>query len=72
MRNPAFCICEIKGAEAQNFGFAKSTAQSLYFPNLKFQPSIHLYTSTAWFVSDLVRNPEDRHSQDMTKLLFFI
>ena len=75
MSKPAFYICEFKGADTlkiSNFGFAKSTAQSLYFPNLKFKASIHLYTCTARFVSDLVGNPEDRHSQDMAKLLFFI
>ena len=35
MSKPAFCICEFKGADTlqiSNFGFAKSTAQSLYFP----------------------------------------
>ena len=35
---------------------------------MKFQASIHLYTCTAQFVSDLVGNPEDRHSQDMANL----
>ena len=75
MSKPAFCICEFNGTDTlqiSNFGFAKSTAQSLYFPNLKFQASIHFYSCTAQFVSDLVGNPEDRRSQDMAKLLFFI
>ena len=74
MSKPAFCICEFKGTDTlkiSNFGFAKSTAQSLYFQNLKFQASINLYTFTARFVSDLVGNPEDRRSQDMAQLLFF-
>ena len=73
MSKPAFGICEFKGADTlqiSNFGFAKSTEQSLYFPNLKFQASIHLYTCTARFVSDLVGNPGDRRSQDMAKLFF--
>ena len=45
--------------------------QSLYFPNLKFQAAIHLYTCTARFVSDLVGNPEDRRSQDMAFNYYF-
>ena len=75
MSKPAFCICEFKGADTlqvSNFGFAKSTAQSLYVPNLKFQASIYLYTCTARFVSDLVGNPEDRRSLDMAKLFFHV
>ena len=74
MSKPAICICEFKGADTlqiSNFGFAKSTAQSLYFPNLKFQASFHLYTCTARFVSDLVGNHVDRPSQDIAKLSFF-
>ena len=75
MSRSAFCICEFKGADTLqvcNVGFAKSTAQSLYFPNLKFQASIHFYACIARFVSDLVGNPKDRRSQDMAKLFFHV
>ena len=70
MSKPAFCICDT--LQVSNFGFAKSTAQSLYFPNLKLQAYIHLYACIVRFVSDLVGNPEDRRSQDMAKLFFHV
>ena len=59
MRKPAFCICENKDADQlrgnREADFATWILQSLYFLNPKFQ---------ARFVSDLVRNPEHRFSQN--------
>ena len=69
MRNPAFCICENKrcrSATAQlvsTFVFAIRIVQSLYFLQ-NFKPLAILSACTAWFVSDLVGNPEDRFSHN--------
>ena len=51
------------------FVFATQIVQSLFFQNPKFQASSHLlWLYTAWFVSDLVGNPEDRFSYDAAHL----
>ena len=72
MRKLAFCISENKVADQLGSNCAAdqrlcfhntSIVQSLYFLNPKFQASSHLHC-TAWFVSDLVGNPEDRFSGD--------
>ena len=55
MLKPAFCICENKGADQlcgnltadQRLIFATQMVQSLYFLNLKFQATSHLYLYTA-------------------------
>ena len=47
------------------FVFATQIVQFLFFLNPKFQASYHLlWLYTAWFVSDLVGNPEDRFCCD--------
>ena len=46
------------------FVFATRIVQSLYFLNMKFEHLAFLCDSTAWFVSDLVGNPEDRFSHN--------
>ena len=65
MRKPAFRICESKAVD-QLCG-NRTYDQRLCFhyidstiPN--FEPLAVLCGCTAWFVSDLVRNPEDRFS----------
>ena len=44
--------------------------QSLFYLNPKFQASIIFCGCTAQFMSDLVRNPEDRFSHNETQTLF--
>ena len=76
MRKTEFCLCKNKGADQLPANPAADQhlcfhyiVQSLYFLNSKFQASSHL-SFTAWFVSDLVGNPEDRFSHDVALLLF--
>ena len=74
MRKQDFCICENKDAdqlcgnrEADQrlcFRYMDSTVQSLVYLNPKFQASSYFLCCTAWFVLDLVGNPEDRFSHD--------
>ena len=69
MRKPAFCIWENKGADQlrgygaadliSTFVYATSIVQSLFFLNLAI-----VCCCRAWFLFDLVRNPEDRFSHD--------
>ena len=64
-------VCEIKGADQLHsnpaadqrlcFHYIKSTLP-LYFPNPKFQAPSHLLWLTAWFMSGLFGNTEDRFS----------
>ena len=68
MRKPAFCICENKDAgnrEADQrlcFRYTDSTIPLLSIRNFKL---LAIFCGcTAWFVSDLVENPEDRFSQN--------
>ena len=47
------------------FGFATRIVQSLYYLNPKFQACSYIFCGCAvWFMSDLVRNPEDWFSQN--------
>ena len=72
MRKPAFCICENKAAvqlcgnrtadQRLCFRFTYSTIP--FFLNPKFQALAIFCDCTAWFVSDQVRNPEDRFSHN--------
>ena len=50
------------------FVFATWIVQSLFYLNPKFQASSYLCGFTAWFVSDLVGNPEDRFSHNETQM----
>ena len=61
--------CMVAVQLISTFVFATWIVQSLYFLNLKFPASSHLLGCTAWFVSDLVGNPEDRFSCD-TDIMF--
>ena len=63
MRKPAFCICENKGADHLRINPAAD--QGLCFCYVESViPLIPIFQAicgcTAWFVSDLVINPEDR------------
>ena len=69
IRKPAFCKCEIKGAD-QVLG-NPTADQRLCFRYIHVDNTIHLKSQaptglsssvfvTAWFVSDLVGNPKDR------------
>ena len=73
MRKPAFCICENKDADQLRVN--READQRLCFRNtLNTDSTISLLPkseisslSTAWFVSDLVENPEDRFSHKRLK-----
>ena len=66
MRKPDFAYVKTKAqisfavtAKLINaFVFATRIVQFLFFLNPKFQPSKLLCDCTAWFLSDLVGNPE--------------
>ena len=68
MRKPAFCICENK--DADQFRGNREADQRLCFRctdstiPLHFKPLANFCPCTAWFVSDLVENPEDRFSHN--------
>ena len=73
MRKPAFAHAKTKTQISfavtakliSAFVFATQIVQSLYFLNTKFPASSHLvWLYTAWFVWDLVGNPEDRFSHN--------
>ena len=79
MRKPAFCICENKDAD-QLRGYREAD-QRLCFryidstiplvPKIRnFEPLAILCGTTAWFVSDLVGNPEDRFSHNEAQMMF--
>ena len=63
IRKPAFCICENKGAD-QLHGDCLAD-QGLCFPYI--DSTIPLRSSSG-FVSDLLENPEDRFSHDVTHM----
>ena len=77
MRNPAFCMCENKGADQLRSNCAAD--QRLYFRymdstipyslNTKFKLLNILNGCTAWFVSDLIGNLEDRFSHNEAHLM---
>ena len=79
MRKPAFCICENKDTDQLRanreadqrlcFRYIDSTIPLLsYIRN--FKSLAILYSCTAWFVSDLVGNPEDRFSHNEAHMGF--
>ena len=63
MRKPALCICESKAADQ-----LRGSNEGKFKPLASFCCS----HSTACFVSELVRNPEDRFSLDVAHLLSMI
>ena len=73
MRKPAFCICENK--DADQFRGNREAYQRLCFRYTdrsiirNFKPPAIFYNCTAWFVSDLVGNPEDRFSHNEAHFL---
>ena len=78
VRKPDFCICENKDADQlcgnheadQRLCFRYRIVQSLPFLNTKFHASSHpLCDYTALFVSDLVKTPEDRFSQNKAYII---
>ena len=78
MRKPAFCICENKDADQlrgnretdQRLCFiATGIVQSLYFLNRNFKHLDIFCGCTAWFVWDLVGNPDDRFSQNEAQVI---
>ena len=73
VRKPTFCICENKDADQLRGN--READQRLCFRNIdsaipllslirNFKPLAIFCGCTAWFVSDLVGNPEDRFSQN--------
>ena len=72
VRNSDFCICENKGGDQlccnctadQVLCFATWIVQSLNFLNPNFKSIAIFCGCTAWFVSDLVGNLEDRFSRN--------
>ena len=77
MRKPAFCICENKDADQLRgnaklisaFVFATQIVQSLYFLSTNFKSLTILCGRAAWFVCDLVGNPEDRFSHNEAQIV---
>ena len=73
MRKPDFAYaktkaqisCAVTAQLISAFDFATQIVQSLFFLNLRFQPSSLLVL----FVSGLVGNPEDRFSHVMAQLI---
>ena len=73
MRKPASCTLENKDSDQLRsyinaFVFATYIIQSLCFLNINLSKAIFC-DCTAWFVSDLVGNPEERfrHNTDFTE-----
>ena len=68
VRKPAFCICENKDADQLRSNCAADQLLcSRYMDStvpLLSKPLVILCGCTAWFVSDLVGNPEDRFSHN--------
>ena len=77
MRKPDFCICENKDTDKLRgnreadqrlcFRYSDSTTPLLLIRN--FKPLAIFCRSTAWFVSDLVGNPEDRFSHNEAQFM---
>ena len=61
VKTKAQVSCAVTAQLISAFVFAKRIVQSLYFLNFihNFKPLAILSGCTAWFVSDLVGNPED-------------
>ena len=74
MRKPVFCICENKGADQLRgnhaadhrlcFCYIDSIIPHFSESEINFKPLPVLCGGTAWFVLDLVGNPEDKFSRD--------
>ena len=80
MRKPAFCICENKDADQlrgnreadQRLCFRYTDSKSPLLPIYEnFKPLAILCGYTAWFMSDLVGNPEDRFSHNKAHIMSF-
>ena len=79
MRKPAFCICENKDADQlrgnreadQRLSFRYKDSTVLLLPIYKrnFQHLSIFCGCTAWFVSDLIGNPENRFSHNEAHLI---
>ena len=79
MRKPAFCICENKDANQLRgnseddqrlcFRYTDSTIPLLAKFIQNFMPLDIFYRYTAWFVLDLVGNPEDRFSHNEAQIV---
>ena len=52
--------CAVTAQRMSDFVFAIRIVQSLYYIIRNFKPLAIFCGCTAWFVSDLVENPEDR------------
>ena len=81
MRKPAFSICENKDADQlrgnreadQRLCFRYTDSTIPLLPKSEnFQPLAIFCDCTAWFVSDLVGNPEDRFSQNEAHILSLV
>ena len=73
MRKPAFCICKNKGTDKLRSNRTADRGFCFLYIDSKIPILLKSKTSkplaifcgcTAWFVSDLDRNPEDRFSRD--------
>ena len=72
MRKPAFCMCENKDADQlrsncaadQRLCFRYTDSTISLLPKSEISPLAIFCVCTAWFVSDLVGDPEDRFSQN--------
>ena len=77
MRKAAFAYAKTKPQTSftvtvqliRTFVFATYIEQSLHFQNPKFKSLAIFCGCTPLFVSDLVRNPEDRFSHDMAQII---
>ena len=73
MRKPAFCICENKDADQlreadQRLCFRYTDSTNLLLPKSEISSLQLSCGCTAWFVLDLVRNPEDQFSCDVAHI----
>ena len=75
VRKPAFCICENKDADQLRGNREADQRLCFHYIDsaiplvLNFEPLTILCGCTAWFVSDLVGNPEDQFSQNEAHLM---
>ena len=70
MRKPFFCICENKDADQRLcFRYMDSTIPLLPIKIRNFKPPAIFCGCTAWFMSDLVGNPEDRFSHNEAHMI---
>ena len=76
MRKPAFAYAKTKmqisfvvtAKLISAFVFATWIVQFLFYLNQNFKPLAIFSSCTAWFVWDVVENPEDRFSHDEARL----